>query len=372
MAERIPINRSAMPDFEMYVDGLRMIWSRGQVTNDGPVLKSFETALAAYLDTDKLCLLANGTLALQLTLQAMDLRGEVITTPFTFAATTHVCHAAGLRPVFVDIEGGYFNLDPAAVEAAITPFTSAILPVHLFGHPCDMKALEIIAEQHNLKVIYDAAQAFGVRVDGKPIGRFGDASVFSLHGTKVLQAGEGGLVVYREEAVGHLLRKLRYFGFEGDLDVVVPGTNAKMNELEALMGVCNLGRLMADISHRQTLYNLYRQALSEVPGISFAAPLSGNIQYNYAYMPILVDPEDYGHDRTALMNFLKKRGIASRRYFYPLVSDYSCYRSLPRPDVPLATSVAQRILVLPMFTSLTRDEVLEICYLIAAFRTMKE
>ena len=363
MLPGIPLNRSFLPPLEDFIAGLGEIWETGQVSNDGPILKRFEEKLARYLGTDQLCAVANGTLGLQIALQAMCAPGsEVITTPFTFVATANAIVAAGLKPVFVDVEPTYYTLDPFRVEEAITPQTSAILPVHIYGYPCQVDVFEEIAQRRGVKLIYDAAQAFGVRHRGRDIGSYGDASVFSFHGTKIMHTCEGGLICYRDARLGSLLSKWRHFGFEGDLNVSLPGTNAKMNELSALMGCLNLEYVEGNILRRQRLVDLYYKELGDVPGIELAPPLPAEVRYNCAYMPVLVNAREFGRVRTSLYRALQRMGIATRRYFYPLVSRYRYYKRIgSKQPLLVAGCISQRVLSLPLFSDMHESQVLRVC-----------
>jgi dTDP-4-amino-4,6-dideoxygalactose transaminase len=322
--------------------------------------------LCHFFDTENLCLFNNGTLALQIALQGMRLSGEVITTPFTFVATTHALYWNQIRPVFVDITPDCYTLDPDKVEAAITPWTSAILAVHVYGHPCNLKALADVAARHHLKLIYDAAHAFGVKVGDTSIAHYGDLSMFSFHATKLYHSLEGGLLVFDEAALKGVFDFLKNFGFKNELEVVMPGTNAKMNEMQSLMGSLMLKYLERLIRRRAAITALYRQFLGQLSGIRLVPPLPSDIKYNYAYMPIEVSEQEFGMSRDSLYEQLKEYNVHARRYFYPLVCDYACYRNVSVTDpLTVARRVADRILTLPIYEDLQDSEVERICEIVA-------
>jgi dTDP-4-amino-4,6-dideoxygalactose transaminase len=358
----IYVTRPFLPPLEEFKQGLEEIWDARWLTNNGPILQRFTQELCNFFETDNLCLFNNGTLALQIALQGMEISGEVITTPFTFVATTHALFWNKIRPVFVDIEPDYYTLDPEKIEAAITPWTTAILAVHVYGHPCKLNALADIARRHNLKLIYDAAHAFGVNVGGKSIAHFGDLSMFSFHATKLFHSIEGGMVVFKETGLKGTFDYLKNFGFKNELEVVLPGTNAKMNEVQALMGSQVLKYLEDLINKRAKITDLYRQRLKEIPGIHLVPSLSHEIKYNYGYMPIEVDEQKFGMTRDALYENLKKYNVYTRRYFYPLICDYACYSSVHVKDpLIVARRVAESILTLPIYDSLELSDVEAIC-----------
>ncbi len=363
----IYVTRPFLPPFEEFCRGLEEIWDSRWLTNNGPVLQRFTQELCGFLDTDNICLFNNGTLALQIALQGMGISGEVITTPFTFVATTHALFWNKIRPVFVDIEPDTYTIDPEKVESAITPWTSAILAVHVYGNPCNLEALADIAERHKLRLIYDAAHAFGVKVDNKPISRFGDLSMFSFHSTKLFHSIEGGMLVFREAGLKGLFDYLKNFGFKNEVEVVMPGTNAKMNEVQALMGIQVLKYLDETIGRRARISELYRKKLGEIPGIRLALPPSPGVQYNYAYLPIEVDEKEFGMSRDGLYEKLKEWNVHTRRYFYPLICDYPCYRCIPvNGSLAVARRAADRILTLPIYDGLALSEVETICDIITA------
>lgn len=361
----IYVTRPFLPPLEEFCDGLNEIWENGQLTNNGPILNRFHNRLCDHLKIKNISLFNNGTLALQIALQGMGISGEVITTPFTFVATTHALYWNKIRPVFVDIEPTYYTLDPEKVENAITPWTTAILAVHVYGHPCNHEALADIAKRHNLRLIYDAAHAFGVKVNDQSIAQQGDMSMFSFHATKLFHSLEGGMLAFSEPALQQTLDYLKNFGFESQVDVVMPGTNAKMNELQALMGLQVLEYLAEIIEKRKTIYQTYRKRLTGIPGLTMPPPLPDHVQYNYAYMPIEIEEKKMGVSRDGLFQRLKDCNVFARRYFYPLVCDYSCYKHVSVND-PLTTArnVSNQILTLPIYDSLSLENVHKICDII--------
>jgi len=368
----IYVTRPFLPPLEEFCRGLEEIWDNRWLTNNGPVLQRFTQELCTFFETDNLCLFNNGTLALQIALQGMGIAGEVITTPFTFVATTHALFWNKIRPVFVDIEPEYYTIDPERVEAAITPWTTAILAVHVYGHPCKLDALADIARRHNLKLIFDAAHAFGVRVGYRSVADFGDLSMFSFHATKSYHSLEGGMLIFRETGLKALFDYLKNFGFKDEFEVVMPGTNAKMNEMQALMGIQVLRYLEEIIAKRARIDEMYRHLLEEVPGIHFVPALPSTVKQNHAYLPIEVDEVEFGMSCEALYEKLKEWNIRSRRYFYPLVCDYACYRNVSVKDpLNVARRVAGRILTLPIYDSLETSDVEAICEIIMSLRMGK-
>ncbi|MFZ5996132.1 MAG: DegT/DnrJ/EryC1/StrS family aminotransferase [Nitrospirota bacterium] len=363
------VTRPFLPPLEEFCRGLEEIWENRWLTNNGPVLQRFTQEMCNLFRTDNICLFNNGTLALQIALQGMGISGEVITTPFTFVATTHALFWNKIRPVFVDIEPEYYTLDPEKVEAAITPWTTAILAVHVYGHPCKLDALADIARRHNLRLIYDAAHAFGVEVGNTPIAHFGDLSMFSFHSTKLFHSIEGGMLVFREAGLKGMFDYLKNFGFKNEVEVVMPGTNAKMNEMQALMGLHVLKCLEEIIGQRARITDVYRDKLRDVPGIRLTPALPPEVHYNYAYMPIEVDEEEFGMSRDALYEKLKEWNVYTRRYFYPLICDYSCYRSISVNDsLAVARRVADRILTLPIYDGLELSDVEAVCGIITSLQ----
>lgn len=367
----IYVTRPFLPPLDEFTKGLEEIWENRWLTNDGPILKRFTQQLSNYYESDNVCLFNNGTLALQIALQGMGISGEVITTPFTFVATTHALFWNKIRPVFVDIEPEYYTIDPAKIEAAITPWTTAILAVHVYGHPCNLNVLADIARRHNLKLIYDAAHAFGVKIGNKSIAHYGDLSMFSFHSTKLFHSIEGGMLIFREAGLKGLFDYLKNFGFKDEVEVVMPGTNAKMNEMQAMMGLQVMKYLDEIIRKRAVISDVYRRRLGDVPGIHLAPKPSADLRYNYAYMPVEVDEEKFGMSRDALYERLKQWNIYTRRYFYPLICDFPCYRSIPvNGGLPVARRVAKRILTLPIYDGLELSDVEIICDIIQFLHSM--
>lgn len=362
----IYVTQPFLPDLEEFCEGLREIWDNKWLTNNGPVLQRYTQKICSYFNTDNVCLFNNGTLALQIGLQGMGISGEVITTPFTFVATTHALYWNKIRPVFVDIEPDYYTLDPKKVEAAITPWTTAILAVHVYGHPCQLDALADIARRHKLKLIYDAAHAFGVTVNGRSIAHYGDLSMFSFHATKLYHSIEGGLLTFNDPGLKQVFDYLKNFGFKSETEVVMPGTNAKMNEFQALMGEMVLKHMPEIIEARRRIHYRYRQQLCDIPGVKLPPLLPDGITYNYAYMPIEVDEKQFGLSRNGLYEELKKHNVFARRYFYPLLNDFACYQSVSiTAPLTVARAVSERIMTLPIYSSLTDQDVDKICQIIA-------
>ncbi|MBI5582151.1 MAG: DegT/DnrJ/EryC1/StrS family aminotransferase [Deltaproteobacteria bacterium] len=361
----IYVTRPFLPPFDGFCEELKEIWESQWLTNNGPILRRFSDLLSRFFDTDNICLFNNGTLALQIALQGMEISGEVITTPFSFVATTHALLWNKIRPVFVDIEPDYYTLDPEKVESAITPLTSAILAVHVYGHPCQINSLSDIAKKHNLKLIYDSAHAFGVKIGNRSIADFGDLNLFSLHATKLYHSLEGGMLIFKQTRLKNTFNYLKNFGFKNELEVVMVGTNAKMNEIQALMGIQVLRYLEEIIQRRSKLSEVYRRRLVEIPGIRLVPAMSADIMYNYAYMPIEVDEREFRLSRDALYEKLKHWNIFGRRYFYPLICDYACYRSISVENpLTVARRAADRILTLPIYDSLQISDVERICEVI--------
>ena len=361
----IYVTRPFMPALDDFKEALNDIWDYKWLTNNGPILKRFNRELCNYFETDNICLFTNGTLALQIGLQGMGISGEVITTPFTFVATTHALYWNKIRPVFVDIEPDFYTLDPGKVEAAITPWTTAILAVHVYGHPCKLKALADIAHRHNLKLIYDAAHAFGVRVGNKSITHFGDMSMLSFHSTKLFHSIEGGMLSFQDSGLKKNFDYLKNFGFKNEIEVVMPGTNAKMNEMQALMGSMVLGHVDEIIDKRKQITSIYRERLEGVPGIYLRPELPKEVRYNYSYLPVEVHEKEFVVSRDRLCEKLNEYNVYPRRYFYPLICDYACYQSVSVKDpLTVARNVAERILTLPIYYDLALEDVEKICDII--------
>ena len=362
----ITVTSPLMPSLDELNVYLQDIWSGKSITNNGYYHKELEKALCEYLDVPFISLFTNGTLPLITALQAMRITGEVITTPFSFVATTHALWWNGIKPVFVDIDPVTYNLDPEKIEAAITPRTTAIMPVHVYGQPCDTKRIQEIADKYGLKVIYDAAHAFGVKVNGKSILNAGDMSTLSFHATKVYNTIEGGALVMHDEQTKKRIDSLKNFGFAGETTVVAPGINSKMDEVRAAYGLVNLKQVDKAIEARRRVADTYREALKEIPGIRFMDDVPG-VQHNYAYFPIFVDEAQYGMSRDELYFKMKEHNVLGRRYFYPLISTFSTYRGLEsaHPDnLPVATKMAEQVICLPMYYGLTNEDLERITSLV--------
>ncbi len=364
MNKRILVTRSSMPSLEEYVEEIRPLWESHWLTNMGAEHQKLEKTLKERLGVQNVVLFTNGHSALECVLEALDLRGEVITTPFTFASTVNAISRKGLTPVFADVKPDDYTIDPASIERLITPRTSAIVPVHVYGNLCDVDAIQDIADRHGLKVIYDAAHAFGVKRDGVSVAVFGDASMFSFHATKVFNTIEGGAVCFKDSALYPLLNQWKNFGITGPEDVEYVGGNAKMNEFCAAMGVCNLRHLDDEIAKRAKVDELYRERLGGIPGIKLIDHQAG-VSPNYAYMPVVFDEQRFGATRDDVFDALEKEGIGARKYFYPLASDYACYRSVySSTATPVAKWVSERVLTLPMYADLDLADVERICEIV--------
>ena len=352
--ETVYVTKPVLPPLNELNIYLRKIWDNKIITNNGPFHKEFESALADYLGVKHISVFSNGTLALLTALQAIDITGEVITTPFSFVATSHALWWNKIKPVFVDIEPDFYTLDPAKIEAAITPKTTAIMPVHVYGNPCRLEEIEHIAKKYGLKVIYDAAHAFGVEINGNSINNFGDLSVLSFHATKVFNTIEGGAIISDDAAMKKHIDHLKNFGFEDEVTVVGPGINAKMNEIQAAYGLLQLKTIDESIHKRKVITQRYREALNGIPGISFLADIPG-VKHNYAYFPILVEKNSYGITRDILYNRFKENNIYTRRYFYPLISQFPPYKNLKsasKKNLPVAYDISAKVLCLPIYPDL--------------------
>jgi dTDP-4-amino-4,6-dideoxygalactose transaminase len=361
----IYVTRPFLPPLDEFCQGLSEIWESGWLTNEGPILRRFTDELSAVCETDNLCLFTNGTLALEIALRGMGISGEAVTTPYTFAATTHALFMNGIKPIFVDIKPDYYTLDPEKIEEAITPRTTAILAVHVYGHPCKLNALADIARRHNLKLIYDAAHAFGVKIGDTSIAHYGDLSVFSFHATKLFHSAEGGMLTFKDSGLKGIFNYLKNFGIKNEVEVVLPGTNAKMNEMQALMGIQVLKYFDQLIQRRAAITRIYREHLKAVPGIRLVPSMQHEIKYNYSYMPIEIDEKEFGMSRDALYVGLKRWNVHTRRYFYPLTCDFPCYRDISVvSQLPVARRTAERILTLPIYDSLNLSDVEAICEII--------
>ena len=355
----ITVTSPLLPNLEDFNEYLRKIWDSKWITNNGCFHQQLEAALAEYLKVPYVSLFTNGTLPLITALQALRISGEVITTPYSFVATTHALWWNGIKPVFVDIDWKTGCIDPNKIEAAITPKTTAIMPVHVYGKPCDVDAIQTIADKYGLKVIYDAAHAFGVEVNGKSILNAGDMSTLSFHATKVYNTIEGGAMVMHDEKTKKRIDYLKNFGFAGETEVVAPGINSKMDEMRSAYGLLNLKQVDAAIEARHQVAIKYREALRDVEGIEFWDDLPG-VKHNYSYFPIFVHAEQYGMTRDELYFKMREQGVLGRRYFYPLISDFTTYRGLPsatRENLPVATKMAEEVICLPMHHALSDEDV---------------
>ena len=355
----ITVTSPLLPNLDEFTESLKKIWESKWITNNGQFHQKLETALAEYLKVPYVSLFTNGTLPLLTALQALRITGEVITTPYSFVATTHALWWNGIKPVFVDIDPSTGNIDPQKIEAAITPRTTAILPVHVYGKPCDTEAIQAIADKYGLKVIYDAAHAFGVEVNGESLLNAGDMSTLSFHATKVFNTIEGGAMVMHDEKTKQRIDYLKNFGFANEVEVVGPGINSKMDEIRSAYGLLNLKQVDAAIAARQKVAVAYRDALRDVDGISYWDDMPG-VRHNYSYFPIFVDAEKYGMTRDKLYIKMKDQSVWGRRYFYPLISEFSTYRGLEssRPEnLPNAHMMADAVICLPMHHALREEEI---------------
>ena len=359
MNNPLTVTSPLLPDLGDFSSMLQNIWSNKWITNNGQYHQQLEDALCKYLKVSFISLFTNGTLPLLTALQALRISGEVITTPYSFVATTHSIWWNGLKPVFVDIDLSNCGIDPNRIEAAITPRTTAIMPVHCYGKPCDIVSIQQIADKYGLKVIYDAAHAFGVEVNGKSILEYGDISTLSFHATKVFNTIEGGAMVAHDEATKQRIDYLKNFGFESETEVIAPGINGKLDELRSVFGLLNLQQIDAAIEARHQVAIQYREALRGVPGIRFFDDMPG-VRHNYSYFPIFVNAEEYGISRDELYFKMREHGILGRRYFYPLISTFSTYRGLPSAsseNLPNATRIANEVICLPMHHNLSAEDV---------------
>ena len=359
----INVTRSSMPEFEEYCEEIRGLWDSRWLTNMGVKHKQFQANLIDYLGVSHIDLFSNGHMALEMAIQAMNLTGEVITSPFTFASTTHAIVRNGLTPVFCDIDANTYTIDVNKIEALITDKTCAIIPVHVYGNICDVEAIDRIAKKHNLKVIYDAAHAFAVKYNGVGVGNFGDASMFSFHATKVFHSIEGGAVCFHNDDYGLDLYRLKNFGIRGPETVDAVGANAKMNEFSASMGICNLRHLDAEIAKRKAVVERYRERLSGIDGIKLNA-VQENVQSNYAYFPVVFD--GYKYTRDEICEKLKEHDIIARKYFYPITNAFDCYKDKhdAKAETPVAYDISFKVVTLQLYADLSLDDVDKICDII--------
>lgn len=359
----INVTRSSMPEFEEYCEEIRGLWDSRWLTNMGVKHKQFQADLIDYLGVEHIDLFSNGHMALEMAIQAMGLTGEVITTPFTFASTTHAIVRNGLTPVFCDIDANTYTIDVNKIEALITDKTSAIIPVHVYGNICNVEAIDRIAKKHNLKVIYDAAHAFAVKYNGVGVGNFGDASMFSFHATKVFHSIEGGAVCFHNDDYGLDLYRLKNFGIRGPETVDAVGANAKMNEFSAAMGICNLRHIDEEIAKRKIVVDRYRERLGNVDGIKLCAEQE-NTKSNYAYFPVVFD--GYKYTRDEICEKLKEHDIVARKYFYPITNSFDCYKDKhdAKAETPVAYDISFKVVTLPLYADLSLDDVDKICDII--------
>ncbi len=364
MPENIMVTRSSMPIFDEYVEEISDLWDSRWLTNMGEKHKELQRLLRTYLDVQQIDLFTNGHMALELSLQALNLQGEVITTPFTFASTTHAIVRNGLQPVFCDINDYDYTIDVSKIEKLITDRTCAIVPVHVYGNICNVEEIEYLANKYGLKVVYDAAHTFGVKYKGKGIGSFGDASCFSFHATKVFNTIEGGAVSFKDDEFGLALSRLKNFGIRGEEVVDSVGANAKMNEFCAAMGICNLRHIDEEISKRKKIVEHYMENIGDIPGLKFN-PVQEGVISNYSYFPVVFDEKTFGSTRNEVADALNKEGIFARKYFYPLTNTFDCFHG--KYDVsktPIALGISKRVLTLPLYADLNIEVVDCICDII--------
>lgn len=361
--ERILVTQSSMPEIEEYVKEIKTIFETKWLTNMGPKHNELQSKLEEYLEIEHMNLFTNGHMALYSAIKALKLEGEVITTPFTFVSTTHAITQNGLTPVFCDIEPETYTMDVSKIENLITDKTCAIVPVHVYGNICNVEEIEKIAKKYNLKVIYDAAHAFGAKYKEEGIGNFGDMSMFSFHATKVFNTIEGGGIAYKDDKLERELNLLKNFGITGPETTEEVGMNAKMNEFQAAMGLCNLRHIDEEIAKRKKVVEEYRKRLSNVKGIKLSK-IQKNVQSNYAYFPVVFE-EEFGKTRDEIMEELAKNNIFTRKYFYPLTTDFECYNAqYDSTATPMAKYISDRVLTLPLFADLSLESVNEICDII--------
>ena len=370
--DRINVTKPSLPDLEEFIPYLEEIWGSRWLTNNGKFHQQFEEELAEFLGVKHVSLISNGTLGLMIALRALRIRGEVITTPFSFVATSNVLRWDGIKPIFSDIEEDTFNLDPKKIEAIITPKTTAILPVHVYGNPCDNKSIQQIADRYGLKVLYDAAHAFGVEKEGESILNWGDLSVLSFHATKVFNTFEGGAIISHSDEMKQRVDYLKNFGFGDKETVVLPGINGKMNEFQAALGFLQIKHVNKYIERRKEIAELYKEELESCKGVETYSNLNNldNLQWNYIYFPVLVSKKEYGLSRDSLHQKLKFHDIYTRKYFYPLISDYPIYYdgSFSKPNnLSNASNIANKVLCLPLYSSLGLERAKKIINLIKEY-----
>ena len=368
MNEKILVTQSSMPPLEEYMEEIKSVWDSKWLTNMGEKHKKLEAELAEFCDVPNIALFTNGHLALELSIQALNLQGEVITTPYTFISTTHAITRNGLTPVFCDIDPSTYTIDVSKIEALITEKTSAILPVHVYGNICDVEAIDAIAKKHDLKVLYDGAHTLGETYKGKSVAQFGDASMFSFHATKVFNTIEGGAMCFKEVAYEKELYKLKNFGIKNEVVVDGVGSNAKMNEFQAAMGLCNLRNIEREIEKRKMVTEYYRKYLEDIPGIQLS-PIQEGVKSNYAYFPIVIDEKKFGVTRNEIYEELKQNNIYARKYFYPLTNSFDCFHG--KYDInqtPVALNISKRVLTLPLYADLSFEDIERICKIILSMK----
>jgi dTDP-4-amino-4,6-dideoxygalactose transaminase len=364
VANNISVTRSSMPDLDEYTDEIKDIWETHWLTNMGSKHKRLQAELLDYLGVDQIELFTNGHMSLELSLQAMNLRGEVITTPFTFASTTHAIVRNGLEPVFCDINSSDFTMDVTKIENLITDRTCAIMPVHVYGNVCNVEEIQCIADKYSLKVIYDAAHTFGIRYKERGVGSFGDVSCYSFHATKVFNSIEGGAACFHNQDFGLELYSLKNFGIRGPEMVERVGINAKMNEFCAAMGLCNLRHVDEEIAKRKKVAERYKEHLESVEGIQLN-PEQKDVQPNYAYFPVVFDEKVFGANRNEIFEKLAAHGIGARKYFYPLTNTFDCFSGRYDANLtPVALHISKRVLILPLYADLAMEDVDRICKII--------
>ncbi len=365
MNKKILVTRSTLPELNEYVKEIEDIWESHWLTNMGKKHNQLQESLKKYLDVENIDLLTNGHMALELSLQALKLQGEVITSPFTFASTTHAIVRNGLEPVFCDINPIDFTIDTSKIESLITDRTCAIMPIHVYGNICNIEEIQRIADKYGLKVIYDAAHTFGERYKGKGIGSFGDVSCFSFHATKVFNTIEGGAVCFKDKEFGEAIYNLKNFGIRGPERVEAVGANAKMNEFCAAMGLCNLRHLKEEIAKRKAVVKRYRERLENLEGVQLS-PIQENVETNYAYFPVIFEETTFGSSRQEVFEKLGECGIGARKYFYPLTNTFECFHGKYNvEDTPVALHISKRVLTLPLYAELAIEDVNNICDIIA-------
>ncbi len=366
MNKQILVTQSSMPSFDEYCEEIKPLFESKWLTNNGVKHKELESKLKEYLGIDNISLFTNGHLALMLAIKAMDFPkdSEIITTPFSFSSTTHAIVQNGLKPVFCDINPIDYTIDVTKIEELITDKTVAILPVHVYGHICDVESIDKLAKRYNLKVIYDAAHVFGVKYKDKSIASYGDISMFSFHATKVFNTIEGGALIYNDSSLKDKLEKLKNFGINGPESVEMVGINAKMNEFAASMGLCNLRHIDEELEKRRKVYERYIERLSNINGITVSKK-QDNVTSNYAYFPVVFDKKEFGKSRDEVTEELAKENIYTRKYFYPLINDYECYKNkYNSKDTPIAKKISDNVLTIPMYADLSLSDVDRICDII--------